>query len=192
MKQLAYSDINEQQLIDCRSQHDFQGGHLKQSLNLTASNFKKYATYYLDVDQPLVFIVGSKEEAELDNLSDSADDLGFNQVSGYIHVEDIPAEALETLGTTAPKDFLSKEDDYILLDVRHPDEITRPAPKKNLINIPFEDLITDYCSLDSEKVIYTLCGSGGRSTAAASFLKAKGLNPHVIEGGMKAVQELTD
>ncbi len=191
MKQLAYSDINEQQLIDCRSQHDFQGGHLKQSLNLTASNFKKYATYYLDVDQPLVFIVGSKED-ELETLSDLADDLGFNQVSGYIHVEDIPAEALETLGTTAPKDFLSKEDDYILLDVRHPDEITRLAPEKNLVNIPFEKLITDYHSLDSSKEIYTLCGSGGRSTAAASFLKAKGLKPNVIEGGMKAVLEVTN
>ena len=192
MNPLDFSHINEQQLVDCRSQHDFQRGHLKQSLNLTPANFKKYATYYLDLEKPLVFIVGTKEEDGLETLSTLAHDLGFTQVNGYLFIDDVPTESLQRLETTSPHAFLSTETDYILLDVRHPDEITRPAPKKNLVNIPFEDLITDYCSLDSEKVIYTLCGSGGRSTAAASFLKAKGLNPHVIEGGMKAVQELTD
>ena len=67
-----------------------------------------------------------------------------------------------------------KNDDYILVDVRHPDEITRPAPEKNLVNIPFEDLVNDYQSLDTSKQIFTLCGSSNRSTAAASFLESKG------------------
>ena len=190
MKKIFYEDIKNQQLVDVRTQHGYQEGHIKNSLNLNPSNFKTYATYYLNVNQPVIFIVGSEEEAHLEELSELADELGFTQNNGYLLIDEVPKENLQSTGTIPAEEFLNKNDDYILLDVRHPDEITRPAPEKNLVNIPFEDLVNDYQSLDTSKQIFTLCGSGNRSTAAASFLEAKGLNPKVIEGGMKAIQEI--
>ena len=190
MKKINHKDINDQQLVDVRTQHEYQAGHLKNALNLNPGNFKKYATYYLDVNQPVIFIVGSEEESHLEELSESADALGFTQNNGYLLIEEVPKENLKTTETIPAEDFLNKSDDFILLDVRHPDEITRPAPEKNLVNSPFEDLVNDYQSLDTSKQIFTLCGSGNRSTAAASFLESKGLNPKVIEGGMKAIQEV--
>lgn len=190
MRKINYKDITNQQLIDVRTQHDYQSGHLKNSLNLNPGNFKTYATYYLDLNQPVIFIVGSEEEAHLEELSGVADELGFTQNNGYLLIDEVPKENLQTTGTIPAEEFLNKNDDYILVDVRHPDEITRSAPEKNLVNIPFEDLVNDYQSLDTSKQIFTLCGSGNRSTAAASFLESKGLNPKVIEGGMKAIQEV--
>ena len=190
MRKINYKDITNQQLIDVRTQHGYQAGHIKNSLNLNPGNFKTYAPYYLDLNQPVIFIVGSEEEAQLEELSEFADELGFTQNNGYLLIDEVPKENLQTTGTIPAEEFLNKNDDYILLDVRHPDEITRPAPEKNLVNIPFEDLVNDYQSLDTSKQIFTLCGSGNRSTAAASFLEAKGLNPKVIEGGMKAIQEI--
>lgn len=190
MRKINYKDITNQQLIDVRTQYDYQSGHLKNSLNLNPGNFKTYATYYLDLNQPVIFIVGSEEEAHLEELSGVADELGFTQNNGYLLIDEVPKENLQTTGTIPAEEFLNKNDDYILVDVRHPDEITRPAPEKNLVNIPFEDLVNDYQSLDTSKQIFTLCGSGNRSTAAASFLESKGLNPKVIEGGMKAIQEI--
>ena len=190
MRKINYKDITNQQLIDVRTQHGYQAGHIKNSLNLNPGNFKTYAPYYLDLNQPVIFIVGSEEEAQLEELSEFADELGFTQNNGYLLIDEVPKENLQTTGTIPAEEFLNKNDDYILLDVRHPDEITRPAPEKNLVNIPFEDLVNDYQSLDTSKQIFTLCGSGNRSTAAASFLEAKGLNPKVIEGGMKAIQEV--
>ena len=190
MRKINYKDITNQQLIDVRTQHDYQAGHLKNSLNLNPGNFKTYATYYLDLNQPVIFIVGSEEEGHLEELSESANELGFNQKNGYLLIDEVPKEDLQTTETIPAEYFLNKSDDFILLDVRHPDEITRPAPEKNLVNSPFEDLVNDYQSLDTSKQIFTLCGSGNRSTAAASFLESKGLNPKVIEGGMKAIQEI--
>ena len=190
MRKINYKDITNQQLIDVRTQHGYQAGHIKNSLNLNLGNFKTYAPYYLDLNQPVIFIVGSEEESHLEELSESADELGFTQNNGYLLIEEVPKEDLQTTETIPAEDFLNKTDDFILLDVRHPDEITRPAPEKNLVNIPFEDLVNDYQSLDTSKQIFTLCGSGNRSTAAASFLESKGLNPKVIEGGMKAIQEI--
>jgi len=190
MKKIFYEDIKNQQLVDVRTQHGYQAGHLKNALNLNPGNFKKYATYYLDVNQPVIFIVGSEEESHLEELSESADALGFTQNNGYLLIDEVPKENLQTTETIPAEEFLNKSDDFILLDVRHPDEITRPAPEKNLVNIPFEDLVDNYDSLDTSKQIFTLCGSGNRSTTAASFLESKGFNPGVIEGGMKAIQEV--
>ena len=190
MKKLTYSDIYTQQLVDIREQFGFQEGHLKNSINLNPKNFKRYANQYLDTNQPLVFIVGSKEVNDLDELLTVAEEKGFKQIDGYIEMSDIPTEALEKMGLIPAEDFLKKDEGFILLDVRHPDEITRPAPTKNLFNMPFEDLSKEYQTLDSDKEIYTLCGSGNRSTSAASFLKAKGFNVKVVEGGMKAIQEV--
>jgi len=190
MKKTNYKDMNDQQLIDVRTQHGYQAGHIKNSLNLNPGNFKKYATYYLDLNQPIIFIIGSEDEAQLAEFSGVADELGFNQKNGYLLIDEVPKENLQTTETIPAEEFLNQSDDFILLDVRHPDEITRPAPEKNLVNIPFEDLVNDYQSLDTSKQIFTLCGSGNRSTAAASFLESKGLNPKVIEGGIKAIQEV--
>lgn len=189
MKKLNYTNIKEQAIIDIRSQHDYQKGHLKNSLNLNPGNFKKYAKYYYTSDQPILFVVGKVEQGELENLSTLAKEMGFTQITGYILADEIPNEDLQKMNTIPVKDFLNKDDDYILLDVRQPDEITRPAPEKNLVNIPFENLVNDYQSLDKGKKNYTLCGSGNRSTAAASYLVGKGFKPVVIEGGMKAIQE---
>lgn len=53
MKQLSYADLKQQQVVDTRSQADYQKGHLKDSLNLTIGNFKTYALNFLVVDERL-------------------------------------------------------------------------------------------------------------------------------------------
>ncbi len=189
MKKLQFSDLMHQQLIDIRSQHEYQKGHLEGSLNLNPGNFKKYASYYLDKNQPLVFIVEDENQELLEDLSAAAEEYGFSKNAGYLLAGQLPENTLNSLPTISVKDFLDLEDDYILLDVRHPEEITRPAPEKNLVNLPFEQLINETQRLNKDQIIYTLCGSGNRSTAAASYLASQGFDSIVIEGGMKAVQE---
>lgn len=187
MKRLHFTDIQNQQLVDVRSQQDFQTGHIKGALNLNPGNYQKYAAIYLDAAQPIVFLVETEDDTLLSDLVQASATLGYDEVAGYLVMADVPEESLEKAATISAADFFQKED-FILLDVRHPDEITRPAPEKNLVNIPFEDLVTAYKDLDENKTIYTLCGSGNRGTAAASYLLSKGLKPVVIEGGMKAIQ----
>ncbi len=189
MKKLTLSDYTGQQLVDVRTQHEYQKGYVKHSINLNPENFKKYASYYLDTAQPIVFIVGTADQEALEDLFTAAEVLGFSQIEGYLLADEWPKEELKELPIIPAEDFLALEDDYILLDVRHPDEITRPAPEKNLVNLPFEDIIGAAPNFDKNTPIYTLCGSGNRSTAAASYLTSQGFRAAVVEGGMKAVQE---
>ncbi|MGP6140671.1 rhodanese-like domain-containing protein [Jeotgalibaca sp. A127] len=189
MKKLNYPEIADAQIIDIRSQLAFQNGHAKGSLNLTAKNFKKYAGAFLSQDQPLAFVVGEEAPDEIAELETIAREMGYAHIAGFLVIDEIPKEAIQHSDTITAADFLKKESDFILLDVRHPDEITRPAPEKNLVNIALEDLAANYQDLAKNKDVYTLCGSGNRGTTAASYLETKGFQPIIIEGGMKAIQE---
>lgn len=188
MKQLNYNDLQEVQLVDLRPQFAFQEGHIKGSLNLILRNFETYSEIYLDKEEDLIFVVDQYDKEDLDEAIEVANRKGFNLL-GYVLIENIPEEDLVTLDTVPASDFLDNEEDYILLDVRHPDEITRPAPERNLVTIPFEELNKKLDDIDADKKIYTLCGSGNRSTAAASYLESEGYHTSVIEGGMKKIQE---
>ena len=130
-------------------------------------------------------------ENQLPELERQLDSQGFTQLAGYLLIADVPQADLQTQATITAADFINlPAGDFTLLDVRHPDEITRPAPEKQLQNIALEELAFNYERLQPGQTIYTLCGSGNRATAAASFLAVKGYQPVVIEGGMKAVQAL--
>lgn len=191
MKKAQAINLKDVQAVDIRLQLDYQEAHVKNSLNLNPKNFNKYATDFLSLNEPVVFITGEDDKEGLEEIEKAAKEFGFTQLMGYLTINDVPAELLVSSPTISAEEFLQKED-FILLDVRHPDEITRPAPKKNLVNIPLEDLTEKQASLDPDKEIYTLCGSGNRGTSAASYLTSQGFNAIVIEGGMKAVQEASE
>ena len=185
MKKLTLDQIQNQTLIDLRSQKDFQKGHLKGALNLNPKNLSKYGETFLEKEQAIVLVVGEKDSNDTLALVAEA---GVESVMGYLIAEEQAEEDLESVDTIKVEDFMELEEDYLLLDLRHPDEITRPSPEKNLINIPLENLAETYQQLNSSKPVYTLCGSGNRATAAASFLAKKGYQTVVIEGGMGAVE----
>ena len=189
MEHITYSTLKDHeglQFIDIRHQYDFQEGHLPGALNLIPDNFNKYAGYIIDEGTRLVFVTDPKSQEGLEEIDE---DSVPHSIQGYIMHEEIDPKELVTLATIKAGDFLQLSSDYILLDVRHPDEITRPAPKKNLLNIPYEDLPGKLDLLKTAPIIYTLCGSGNRSTSVASYLKSQGYPVAVIAGGIKAIQE---
>lgn len=189
MQKSSYNSVKNNdhiQFTDLRDQHAFQEGHLKGALNLNIKNYGKYSDELIKKNHEIVLIVDENSTQLLDEFEEK---FGSENVSGYLVNEEISKEDKEAIETVSPKEFLENEEDYILLDVRHPDEITRPAPEKNLVNIPLEDLNTHLNDLDQSKDIYTLCGSGNRATTTASYLVAHNFNPTVIEGGMKGIEE---
>lgn len=191
MRHLAYQATTPYQWIDMRSQTAFQAGHIKGALNLIPENIKKYAGDLLQAKQPIALVLDADLEKQLTELELQIDSQGFTQLAGYLLIADVPQAVLQTQATITAADFIDlPAGDFTLLDVRHPDEITRPAPEKQLQNIALEELASNYETLKTGQTVYTLCGSGNRATAAASFLSAKGYQPVIIEGGMKAVQEL--
>lgn len=124
----------------------------------------------------------------LPGLVDQLQELGYQTTGKLYDIASFAEADLIQLATISPEAFFDLDGDYILLDLRDHQEITRPAPEKHLLNIPTPQLANRINELDPDKTIYTLCGSGGRATLAAIYLANHGYKTCIIEGGMKAVQ----
>ncbi|MBG9983650.1 rhodanese-like domain-containing protein [Aerococcaceae bacterium DSM 111022] len=186
MNQLTYPITEDIIYIDARDAEAFRQGHLTNSINFTRSNMNKYG-YLIPDSKAHVLVIDEALEEEVSALKAQ---VFHGDMRGYILDTDIPKADLVESKTISAADFLALPGgDYILLDVRHPGEITRPAPEKALLSLPLETFNFQHPSFSSEKTIYTLCGSGNRGTLIASLLKLRGFDAVVIEGGIKAIQE---
>ena len=87
--------------------------------------------------------------------------------------EDITAEEL--------KQFIKShnEKEYLIVDVRQPDEYTKghiPGAKF----IPLNELLSDFSGLPANRDVIFYCHSGGRSLAAASMFSEEGISEKTI------------
>lgn len=174
----------QEQIVDIRPAASYRAGHLPHAIHITATNFPKYANQVLNLDQPITWIYDGESEADLKELWREGD----RQTS----IDDLNADDFIQTPTIPATDFLDLKGDYTLLDVRQAAEITRPAPEKNLYKAPLDEISQHVGQLDSNKAVYTLCGSGNRATTAASYLNHLGFEAIVIEGGAKALTEISN
>ncbi len=80
----------------------------------------------------------------------------------------------------------SKESEFILLDVRQPEEY-RAGHLPGAVFVPLPDLIDKVGELDSSKSVLAYCRSGSRSRAAAAFLLSEGFSKvYSLDGGILA------
>ena len=189
MKHVPFEELKGAQVIDTRFQHAFQSSSAKKALNIPLAKFEKVAKKLLDPQTPLVFLVAKEDQAALELLEAQAKQQGFQSILGYVSMDDIPTDQLRLTKTISAKAFLAQQSDYVLLDVREPETVTKKAPEKNLTVIPLANIAENHTSLDRHKEIYTLCGSGNSATTAASFLNKEGYDAIVIEGGVTAILE---
>ena len=83
------------------------------------------------------------------------------------------------------KEMMASESDYIILDVRRPDEFAA-GNIPNAINIPNESIGTDEISElpDKDQLILVYCRSGNRSKQASQKLVKLGYSNVVEFGGI--------
>jgi len=95
---------------------------------------------------------------------------------------------IESLSVTEAKEWVAgkKEDDFILLDVRQPEEY-RTGHLPGAVFIPLPDLIDKVGEIDPAKAVLAYCRSGNRSRAAAAFLLSEGFSiVYSMDGGINA------
>ncbi len=92
------------------------------------------------------------------------------------------------------KEKIDKGEDFILLDVREPQEYNFSRIKeKEAMLVPLMQLPAVMDKLPKDKPIYVLCRSGNRSLQATLWLRQKGFeNVKNIEGGILAWSDEVD
>lgn len=88
-----------------------------------------------------------------------------------------------------PKALQNLDNDYLLLDVRRPDEVALgilPGAQ----HIILDELPARVDELPKDKSIVVYCAKGGRSAQACTFLAAKGFKAlYNLEGGIERWQK---
>ena len=86
----------------------------------------------------------------------------------------------------------SEGKDFVLLDVREPDEIAA-ASLPGAVVMPMREVPTRFGELPTDKPIAVLCHHGGRSERVAAFLRARGFGGAVnVDGGIDAYARTVD
>ena len=85
----------------------------------------------------------------------------------------------------------SKKSDYVLLDVRTPEEEREGLIDNSLrLNIMEPSFPAKVMDLDKLKTYYVYCRSGGRSASACQFMEKQGFDAINVSGGILAWNQL--
>ena len=170
-------------IVDTRSMLAFGGGHIPGALNIgLGASFPSWAGWMLEPDQAILLVVESPDD--LKRASADLFRLGFDNVRGYLHngmtswqLAGLPLRRILQM-TVDELNRVREQESVMVLDVRTDQEFLAGAvPDAHHVFVPH--LATNLDRLDASKTIATYCGSGYRSSIAASLLQQQGF-PKVV------------
>ena len=177
-------------VIDTRSAPFFGAGHFPGSLNIGLSSalFSTWVGFIVPGGTPIALVVGSADNAPQARLELAR--IGFDNVLGYIEADSLTSiTQISQLSVCDLKTGLRRGNAPLVLDVRTPGE----WEKKHIEgarHIPLPSLPARLAEVPHDQPVALLCGSGYRSSIAASLLQARGF-PQLqnVMGGMGAYVE---
>jgi rhodanese-related sulfurtransferase len=191
---LELSEFNElkQQgatLLDLRPAALFGDAHAMGSLNIgvASPSFAVWCGSFVNPDLPISLVVEYEAEARRAQLELAR--IGFDQVAGFIGADDLE----ETLQITqlGARDFLTSWESPqrpVIVDVRSAQEWSHDH-LDGAMNFPLPQLLQHIGRFSRNASLTLLCGSGYRSSIAASLLESEGFERlSNVMGGMHAVR----
>jgi hydroxyacylglutathione hydrolase len=178
------------QLLDTREAADFEGAHMRGSVNIGLGG--SYATWcgtILDRQLPVVMITEPGRELE---SATRLGRIGFDMVAGYLRggmeALDDAAELIDRttrLTATALAEELASPAPPLLLDVRTAQEWSG-GRIDGAFNMPLSQLSARRAELPEDRPLVVYCGSGYRSAIAASILRRDCRSVSDLVGGLAA------
>jgi glyoxylase-like metal-dependent hydrolase (beta-lactamase superfamily II)/rhodanese-related sulfurtransferase len=176
-------------ILDVRPAALFGDGHAVDSLNIgvASPSFSVWSGFFVNPDLPILLVVEDATEARRAQLELAR--IGFDHVAGFIAADDLD----ETLQITqiGARDLLASLESpqrTVILDVRSAQEWSQDH-LEGAIHIPLPRLLRQIGGLARNAPVTVLCGSGYRSSIAASLLESEGFERlSNVMGGMHAVR----
>lgn len=177
-------------VIDTRSAPFFGAGHFPGSLNIGLSSnlFATWVGFFVPFGKEIALVVGSAENAKKARLELAR--IGYDNVLGYIEADSLArTRQLSQLGVEELHFGLRRGEAPQVLDVRTAGE-WEAGHIENAVHIPLPSLPRRTGNLGKDSRLAIICGSGYRSSIAASLLQAQGFSRvQNVMGGMGAYLE---
>jgi hydroxyacylglutathione hydrolase len=172
-------------VIDTRSAPFFGAGHFPGSLNIGLSSnlFATWVGFFVPFGKEIVLVVGAAENATKARLELAR--IGYDNVLGYIEADSLArTRQLSQLGVEELDFGLRRGEAPQVLDVRTAGEWDAKHIE-GAMHIPLPSLPRRAGSLGKDSRLAVICGSGYRSSIAASLLQAQGFSRvQNVMGGM--------
>ncbi len=183
-------DNPETVVLDTRTYHAFAAQHVPGAWHLDLNgNFPTFSGWVLPTDKDILLVADDYKKAMETNAW--ARRVGVDRIVGYLDggmaawaVAGLQASSIRLLSTEDLHDMISGDVDFVLLDVRTPQDY-KDNHIGGAINIPVADLRTRHNELNKDKTTVLICSSGNRSSLGASILEQHGFKGmYNVAGGM--------
>ena len=172
-------------VIDTRSPARFGAGHFPGSLNIGLGSpmFSTWVGFLVAGKRPIALVVEGSKEASKAQLELAR--IGFDKLVGYLEAESIVDTAqLPQLRVCDLRSHLDDSNPPLVIDVRTPNEWINSHIARAK-SIPLPELPNRLTEIPDEQTLAVICGSGYRSSIAASLLQAHGISRlQNVAGGM--------
>ena len=189
-KALEMVKSNDAVILDIRTPGAFGSGHATGSLNIGVGSpmFSTWVGFLVSGDAQIVLVADDDESVAKARLELAR--IGFDHVLGYILAEELTAaQTLPQLNACDLRLGLKEGSAPDLLDVRTPGE-WNATHIETAQHVPLPRLESELDRLSEKKPLAVMCGSGYRSSIAASVLQSRGFeNVQNVTGGMGAFME---
>lgn len=176
-------------VIDARSPGDFGAGHFPGSINIGAGSpsFSTWTGFMVTGDKSIALVLNSADDAKKARLELAR--IGFDNLIGYIkagaltETQKLPQISVQELKANTTNNV------PLVVDVRTPAEWANNHID-GARHVPLSSFIRQQLDLPNDRSIAIICGSGYRSSIAASMLQSRGYKKvENVIGGMTAYAE---
>ena len=178
-------------VVDLRRPEAFGGAHIPAALNIGAGqNLSLWAGWMLAPEQRLILV---NDKGDDEDSRRSLARVGLEQIEGFVQ-KGMAAWVdagmdFSRIAQLSTKEVAERKPDTQILDVRSDKEWTG-GHIENAIHIPLGELKRRIKELQKSSDIIAVCGSGYRSSIAASLLQGSGFRRiSSMDGGMTAWNE---
>lgn len=189
---LLKTPLSDYFLLDIRHQEEFANQHIENSINIPFSpNLIRWAGEFVPYDMPIILIANSLQEI-LETIK-NLQLIGLDHIAGYALANEIFFKILKPKTTSFPmpygQDLLTQFTNIEIVDVRTDAEWNN-GHIPNALHYEVNTIKQAFSNLSKDKNIAFICGSGYRSSIAASLAKKSGIKNVInIKGGMQAWQQ---
>jgi hydroxyacylglutathione hydrolase len=186
------SQLDGVAVLDVRPKEAFAAAHVPGSISIALSpQLPTWAGWVLSDEKPIVLVAANA--ADLHEAIVQLVRVGFDNIRGHLaggidawQTQGFPVGRIETMSVHELREKLSKPDAPFVLDVRTDGEWTG-GHIDGATHVPVGVVANRTGDLPRDRDIALICGSGYRSTIAASLLKKAGLSRLTnVLGGMTA------
>jgi hydroxyacylglutathione hydrolase len=175
-------------VIDLRRPEAFGGAHIEGAINIGAGqNLSLWAGWMLDAGSRIVLV---NEQGDDEESRRALVRVGLDNIAGFLK-GGMPAWidaglAFERTTQLSTAEVLQRQKDTTVVDVRS-DAEWNSGHIEGAVHIMLGDLASAFARIPKDQSLITVCGSGYRSSIAASVLARKGLlGVKSMDGGMSA------